>query len=698
MSRLLVLGLFAPLLTAGTTVLFDPASPSTGPFPTDALTVPDLLQKTGLHLNLPLPPCASEYTSCQEVGLLEQLDGFSLRAAITVRFSGPVDLASLPNGIFFVALDNLTQEEPGIQKTGDAMGIDQAVYDPATNTLRAKPFSVLDQHRRYVLVATDAVRDTAGSPVGADAAYAACLKSPDTYCAALAQAVAAAAAAVAPRRIVAASVFTTMSATAWLEHARAILQFVDPAPRVTSPAISIPALSGLVLHEQTGVNPARFSDLALPATSALLSGLGTLVVGAYRSPKFLEGDQTIPPYPTLPDLPVPAETNTIGFNALLPAAPKPAGGYPVVIFGHGFGDSRWGGPTAVAPSLARAGFATIAINAVGHGFGPLSSVTFVDNRGNATTVGAAGRGVDVNGDGIIEAEEGCTLETPVGYGVRDCFRQTVVDLLQLARAIRQGIDLDGDGRPDLDGSRIYYAGQSLGALYGSMLAALDPSVRAAALNVGAATVADIALWSPAYRSLANRVLALRVPPLLNAGSTYNADYVLQGQPVHVISVPGAAAIQEEFFRLEWLQMPGDPIAFLPHLQISPLAGLTARPVLAQFARADMTLPNPMNSMFLRAGGLESSVWEYRHDLARPLAPSLPRNPHPFLVLFVSLDGSTVQLPGLAGLSISLDAQQQIAGFFAADGASIPDPNNLSQAVLGRKVFEIPVALPWDFGF
>ena len=32
----------------------------------------------------------------------------------------------------------------------------------------------------------------------------------------------------------------------------------------------------------------------------------------------------------------------------------------MVIFGHGFGDSQWGGATAVAPTLAKAGFATIA--------------------------------------------------------------------------------------------------------------------------------------------------------------------------------------------------------------------------------------------------------------------------------------------------------------------------------------------------
>ena len=48
-------------------------------------------------------------------------------------------------------------------------------------------------------------------------------------------------------------------------------------------------------------------------------------------------------------------------------------------------------------------------------------------------------------------------------------------------------------------------------------------------------------------------------------------------------------------------MSGDPLSFAPHLQLSPLAGMTARPVLVQFARADMTMPNPANSALIRAG-------------------------------------------------------------------------------------------------
>ena len=118
----------------------------------------------------------------------------------------------------------------------------------------------------------------------------------------------------------------------------------------------------------------------------------------------------------------------------------------------------------------------------------------------------------------------------------------------------------------------------------------------------------------------------------------------------------------------------------------------------QFARGDTTMPNPASSALITAAGLLSNTWEYLQSLALPKVPDLPPDPHPFLVLFVSLNGSSIQLPSLGGLAISLDAQQQLAGFFGSDGATIPDPNNLSKLLLGVSVFVQPVTLPLDLGY
>ena len=625
-------------------VLFDPSVPATGPFPTDFLTTFDALQKTGIRMNLPLPDCTAQYTACQETGLIEQLDGFSLRPRVQIRFSGAVNTATLRDGIFLVALENLTQDEPGIHKPGDRVAINQVVWDSLTNTVFAKPDVVLDQHRRYLLVVTDAVKDAAGAAVTSEPGYLVCLASSDAYCRRVAQA--SGGITVAPQRIVAASMFTTMSATAWLEHARDILPFVPPQVALASPRSTFPLAdtASLTIHEQIGVRPSRFLDFSLPLSTTLLAGVDRVVIGSFQSPDFLDADQSIRPAPTGPGFAVPVNTNRIWFNAILPGTPKPAAGYPVIIFGHGFGDSRFGGPTAISPPMARTGFAVIAINAVGHGFGPESTLTVVDKNGKSTTIEGGGRGLDLNGDGLIGSNEGCALISPVAYGLRDCFRQTAVDLMQLTRVLRQGLDLDGDGTPDLDGGHIYYAGDSLGSLYGAVFTALEPGVRAVALNVGGGSAFDIARQSPAYRSIATDALE-RQPSLLNKGNAYEEEYVLPDQPVKVVTVPGALAIQSVFENLEWLSMPGDPLAFAPHIRISPLPGRSARPALVQFAKADRTMPNPASTALIRAGGWQSSTWLYRHDLALAKSPDLPLDPHPYLVLFISLDGSgTVQLP------------------------------------------------------
>jgi hypothetical protein len=645
-----------PGLALAATTVFGPL------FPSDALTTPDPLQRTGLRLNLPVPDCAARYTDCQETALLDQADGFSLRTRIRVRFSGPVNTATLRDGIY-------------IQGPEGRIAINQVVWDPATNTAFAKPDVALQQQTVYRLMVTDAVKDTAGASVAPDPSHGSFTQS----------------IAGQPAEIASTS-FTTMSATAWLEHARDILPYVPTVVRLAEPqnTFRLADTSRIVLNFQNGANPMRFGSVALPIESGLLAGVDRLVIGSYRSPRFLEDDHSIRPAPTLPGFQVPANTHEVGFNAIVPETAKPAAGYPVVIFGHGFGDSRFGGPTAVSPTLARAGLATIAINAVGHGHGPFSTVTFTDRAGRSVTLPTRGRSVDLNNDGVIEPMEGCNVVVPVAYGLRDCFRQTAVDLMQLVRVIRQGLDLDGDGAPDLDASRIYYAGNSLGGMYGPVFTALEPSVRAAAFNVGGGSITEVARTSPGYRGFAQEGMRLRQPSLLNSGDTFNEEYPLPNQPVRVVTLPGALAIQDAFERIEWLGMSGDPIAFAP--QIRP------RPVLFQFARADRSMPNPTSSALVRAAGAQESTWIYRHDLARATGADLPVDPHPFLVLFVDLSGGTIQLPSVTGLAISVDAQQQFAGFFTSDGRTIPDANNFSRLLLGMSAFELARALPFDLGF
>ena len=93
------------------------------------------------------------------------------------------------------------------------------------------------------------------------------------------------------------------------------------------------------------------------------------------SPDYETASKFIPAVGSATGVPAVQGTNRLYFNLFLPSGAAPAGGWPVAIFGHGFGDNKNSSPTLLASSMARRGIATIAINVVGHGGGPLGTLT-----------------------------------------------------------------------------------------------------------------------------------------------------------------------------------------------------------------------------------------------------------------------------------------------------------------------------------
>src|SRR4029453_430338 len=88
------------------------------------------------------------------------------------------------------------------------------------------------------------------------------------------------------------------------------------------------------------------------------------------------------------------------------------GGWPVAIFGHGFGDNKNSSPFIVASSLARRGIATIGINVVGHGGGGLGTLIVTRPPGAAVVIPAGGRGIDQDGNTTIDSTEGVNAVAP----------------------------------------------------------------------------------------------------------------------------------------------------------------------------------------------------------------------------------------------------------------------------------------------
>src|SRR5437870_6211587 len=312
-------------------------------------------------------------------------------------------------------------------------------------------------------------------------------------------------------RGVAARVFSTLGAPAVLEKIRRHIKDSLPRPATMLGTFPLSNVAAIQWARQVGTAPAfATSFLPTPALNIFPDASGAIAFGRFTSPDWETAEKFIPPIGTLTGVPAVQSTNTLYFNLIIPADPAPAGGWPVAIFGHGFTDSKQGAPLAVASTFASHGIATIAINVVGHGGGSLGTLTIIPKAGLPVTIPDGGRGIDQDGNGTIDSTEGVNAVAPL-ISNRDGLRQTVVDLMQLVRLIQTG------GIAGLSHTRIYYAGQSFGGIYGTILLGVESDIRAGVPNVPGGPIIEIARLSPVFRPLVTLSLAARIPALNNGG-------------------------------------------------------------------------------------------------------------------------------------------------------------------------------------
>ncbi|HEX7315182.1 MAG TPA: Ig-like domain-containing protein [Pyrinomonadaceae bacterium] len=702
---LLSLGLIllAPAAAAASGVhpLFNLQSVTQSPFPSDRFTVPDPSQRTNLRVNLPSPNCATNPSDCQDVALLNQLDGFNTQPRISIPFDGAIDPSTVTSQtVFILRIGDLSDPADFHPRT---IGINQVVWDPATLTLFVQSDEHLTQDTGYLLVVTDGVRDATGDPVEASEAFARFrhelnfgqTKDPQlklyrkTLITTLNENVLSNfAPALSPRDIVAASFFTTGSVTATLEKIRDQIKSA-PAPSVNfnlgssgqRTVFPLSTVLGILYRLQvstTGPLPPG-SFVPTPALQVVPGSVGSVAFGKFSALNFETSGAFIPQVPTRTGTPSVQSTQDIYFNLFIPAGPRPANGWPVAIFGHGFGDNKNNSPFAVASVLAARGIATLSINAVGHGFGPAGTLTVSTTSGPVVLPGG-GRGVDQNGNALIDSTEGLfATGAQRDIGARDGLQQTAADLMQVVRAVQGGVDVDGNGSVALDANRVYYFGQSLGGIYGTVFLGIEPDVRAGVPNVPGGTLTDISRLSQTFQPLLGAFLATRVPSLINVGGlAFNDNTPLRNQPPLVNTVPGAIAIQAYIDVSNWLGQAGDSVSWTPFIRKSPLEGQAAKGVIVQFARGDKTVPNPTTTALIRSGDLADRTTLFRNDLAFALNVGFGKNPHAFLT---ALSGT----PPVAQAAVA--AQNQIALFFASDGATTIDPDGAGP------LFETPIAIP-----
>ena len=671
---------------------------SASPFPSNRYTVADFGNATFRRVNLPRPDCAVRVSDCQDIDVINTLDGFSTQPRITVPFTGDIDLSTVHSDTVFLVNLGDTQTLRGF---GEKVGINQILWDTASRTLVFEPDALLAERSRYVLVVTNGVRDASGKRIkSSDGMEMRGLRGFDKRGGDHDREARDAANGVRLGRglsVAAASLFTTQSATGDLVKVMRQIKASTPAPAnfmigsnsggAVRAVFPVSGISSVLFNRQTGTGAGGFAlqPVPLPALQAVPGAVGQLAYGQYSSPNYQSAGQVIPATPTLHGRPVPQGAQNLVFQLFLPAGDKPAGGWPVAIFGHGFTDSMYGAPWTVASVFASRGIATLSINVVGHAGGPDGNLAITQGTGTPVSVPAGGRGFDQDGNGAIDSTEGVNAAAPRSIvSSRDGLRQTVIDLMQLVRQVEVGMDVDGDGSADLNPQRIFYAGQSFGGIYGTMLLGVEPNIQAGVPNVPGGSITEVARLG-AFRGLTGLALATRTPQLLNLPPSaalpvpfnFFENMPLRDLPPVVNNVPGAMEIAKVLDRFEWVQQSGNPVSYASLIRQQPLPGSAAKPVILQMAKGDQTVPNPTSSAIVRAGGLQAQTTLYRNDLAYAANPAVGKNPHTFLTGLLN--------PATAPMAVM--AQSQIAVFFQSHGTVVIDPDGPGA------LFEVPITLP-----
>ena len=621
----------------GSVTLRAGATPETRPFPDNVFTVADTAQVTGRRVNLPLTGCAAQGSSvCDDLTLVNQLDGFDIRPRVTLPFTGPVDLRTI------------TRQTVHIDGPGFSTGLVQLSLDRTSGTVSGYPDANLTPDTTYTLVVAAGIKAADGTAVGGTG-----------------------------RR----TAFTTMTTTGLLDKVRSAL---DSGAAYT--AAQIPASDralrlteanggGRSVFPATGSTISRADQVKADPSAPLQPGSVTNSAktfayygfGSIVSPQYVDQDSYIANVPTK-STPAPTGSARLGVTIVAPATSSSC--MRPVIYGHGYGGSNFDLFKA-ADTLGTSNLAVFSIDVLGHGFGPKSTWT-VSTSSTSTSGLTYGRGRDALGDGSIDATDGSTPSPKIvknadgstsiqpspktAASLRDSLTQTAIDEMALVRALEKGVDINGDGTIDTctkAQAKVAYYGQSWGGMYGALLLGSDPDVQYGALNVPGGSVPDVARLGE-FRSLLGLVLATDKPNYLNGGPGLNG--FTEDIPGRLDArkngvVQGAVPLQEALSRVSWVGRTGSPEAFAPRLKPS-----STKNVIVQVAYTDGTVPNPTANQFLRAGNLYGKTWIYRADRT----PTYTANPHAFL--------TDVASPA------HFESQEQIRRFIATDGADERDPD------------------------
>ena len=573
-----------PGSASGVGVFYANFRPASGvlPYPTDLY----FNGSTDGTLNLPTTPFLPNAAA------INALDGFSTIASSTVRFSAPIDAATISPAtviVLRVSVDNATKAViPTLPVTPLVYGTDYTARVAATGdsggaTLEIVPLKPLAPSAGdattpgtgYLVFLTAGLEDTSGNAATPDADYLTVRTAaiadltnnvvPPT-CATITNATLngicrltfvhlaiANGAGISPADVVLSYSFTTQSTADTMEAAVALAQ---PGP------IGVVA-TGLTLQQ---LNPA-------------LPPIADVYVGQLGIPYYLDpAAPTTGTWEAAPGGPGEPSTHLTRFNPepvakaslaipLFVTAPnaasgqaQPVAGWPVIVFQHGITGNRVQA-AAIAGAYASQGFVVASIDLALHGITDPESPLYQPGAERTFDL-------DVDGEPGIDSSGSYFINLTSLLTTRDNLRQSALDIVQLVASL-PNLDLDGDTLPDIDGARIHFSGLSLGAMVGTVANAMPIPTASAYLNAPGGGLPYLLQDSDSFG------------PVIDDGLAQNG--LLPGMTLY-----------DQFFRdAQTAVDSGDPLNFIG-------GAVAARPVLLTQVLNDTVVPNSATQRLINA--------------------------------------------------------------------------------------------------
>lgn len=512
--------------------------------------------------------------------------------------ASPADAASLDDAIVLVDVDDASPER------GRVIPL-RVEHDAARGRVAVRPVRgiVLRRGRRYAAAITTAIRAADGSPLAASEAFVAVRDGagggPDVERArrVLGPALDALDALGLPRaRVASLAAFTVGDPTIDLRDARAAIH-ARPAPvavvdRVWSTPAELDDLLGVPAEDRPGIDvpPAAGTE----GTRAIAhSTVAAIVSGRFRAPRFVEGvgAEVGAPRRDAEGRLAAGDDEDVPFLLIVPAGVDLAR-LPVIVHHHGFNASRTTG-FVLADTAGRAGAAVLSIDAYQHGARAASSRDELH----------AMRGDLAGADGLVETDTLAVSSRVFGIsGVPDgmelfmgfalgAFLQFQADAIAAIRFAREGdlsairAALPALAGLALDPDRVMYAGNSMGAVVGVGVLAVEPAARAYVLNVQPGSILESIAEAAEFRPLAEGVFL----PLLSIPPGFD-------------EVARSTVMDPTVDLFRWALEPVDPLALAPYLFLDPVAGGARPDVLFQLASLDqLAAPPAVQSMLAAAG-------------------------------------------------------------------------------------------------